>query len=256
MRLAQSVCGTSKLIMILVLLIFFFLGAVLSYIWTMGFYATQEYRLPSQTSLTIENLHFPLEDATFFNVTVLNPSYSPSEAKIERIKVYTIDGEVHVVTSASPNLPLTLAPGESQIIKVFWDWSNYAGQIVEVSVIIDKGSGPVAQVGTPQMTLNVFDILFFNTTATSFYFNVTVQNAAVSAADVDIDLVSVYVEDQNINIPDVVPPLPQALEPNSTVLLTCPWNWNDYQGKNVTITVYTTQGFKASSTEKTVPSIP
>jgi len=354
-QLAQNVKGISKLAMILLLIIFFLLGAVFSYIWTMGFYAPQEFKLPSQTNLTIEDVQFYAENATVFDVTVLNPSYSPSDAKIERIKVSTNDGKVYLITSASPTLPLTLAPGETQTIKGFWDWGNYTGQTVEVSVIIAEGSWPSVQaetafmnltvtsvnfepsvtvtrfnvtvesmrspisvdiskifvngaevvnvtptlpytlnpnasitftlhrdwtdlqnktvsvavqtkqgyvayktVSAPQVKLNVSNIAFFNTTATSFYFNVTIQNSATPSAKLDINLITVHVEGQNITISGVFPSLspPLTLEPNASVLLMCPWNWNDYQGKNVTVTVYTVQGFKASSTEITVPSIP
>ena len=354
MRLAQNIMGISKLALILLMFISFLLGATLSYIWTMGFYAPGEFNLPSQPNLAIENVQFDVENAAFFNVTVLNPSYS-SDAKIEQIKVSTEDGTVHSVTSTSPPLPFTLPPGESRIITSFWNWGNYAGQTVEVYVLVAEGSGSAAQAKTtfmnltvtdvifepsvtatrfnitvesmgssisvdinkiavdgaevmnvtptlpfqlnpdasatftlhhdwtdlqnktfsiaveteqgyiayknvlgPLVKLDVFDILFFNTTATSFYFNITVQNLELSAAKIDISLITVYVEEQNITITlkeeDVAPTLPQTLEPNSTVIFTCSWDWSAYEGTTATVTAHTIQGFK-SSTETTVQNL-
>jgi hypothetical protein len=351
-KLAQDFKGISRLLMLLLLIAFFLLGAILSYVWTMGFYAPSEYNLPSETSVTIENVQFTPEDATFFNVTLLNPSYSPSDAVIDRIKVSTDDGNVHSITSTSPTLPITLVPGKSQTIHSFWNWTRYVDQTVDVYVLIVGGSGPAIQAKTPFMNLTVTDIIFepsvtstrfnvtvqsmrspvsvdiseitvngvavtdiaptlpyrlnpnasrtftlhhdwadlqnqtvsvlvqtiqgyeafkivtgpqvkldisdiqfFNTTATAFYFNVTVQNSAVPPASVDINLVTVYVEGQNITIGTVTPNLPQALPSNSTLLLTCTWDWNQFKGKDAIFIVYTAQGFK-SLTEKTIPNTP
>jgi len=353
-KLARNPKGISRLATMLLLIVFFLLGAVFSYIWTMGFYAPNEFKLPSQTSVTIEDVKFFAEDATFFNVTVLNPSYSRSDAMVDRIQVSTSDGKVHSVASTLPELRLSLAPGTLQTIKSFWNWGNYTGQTVDVFVLIVGGSGPAVEARTPFMNLavtnvifepsvtstsfnitvasalspvsvdideivvngagvanvtptlpyqlnpnasvsftlyrdwtdlqnktvsvtvrtkqgyvayksvtsprvilNVSDIVFFNTTATSFYFNLTIQNSAESAARVDINKITVFVEGQNITIGDgdVVPALPQTLEPNSAVQLTCTWDWSPFKGKNATITVDTVQGFKASK-EATVQSTP
>jgi len=353
-KLARDLRGISKIAFMLSLIVFFLLGAVFSYVWTMGFYVSKEFNLPSQTSMTIEDVKFFAEDPTFFNITVLNPSYSSSGATIDRIKVSTSDGKVHSVVSTLPPLPSTLAPGKSQTIKSFWDWGNYTGETVDMYVLIVSGSGPavqaktafmnltvtnvnfepsitsasfnvtVASVGSPvsvdiseifvngakltnatptlpyrlnpnasvtfilyrdwtdlqnetvsvsvqtkqgyvayrsvtapQVKLDVSDLVFFNTTATSFYFNVTVQNSASSAAKIDINKITAFFDGQNITMgaTDVVPALPQTLDPNSTVVLTCAWDWSLFTGTNVTVAVYTVQGFKTSK-EATIPDLP
>jgi len=355
-QLTQNIKGFSKLAVILLILISFLLGAILSYIWTMGYYAPNEFNLPNQTSVTIEGMPaFFAENATYFNITVLNPSYSPTEAKIELIKAITGDGKVHIIDSTSPPLPLTLAPGKSQIIQSFWNWGNYTGQTIDVYVLIADGSGPAVQVKTafmnltvssvilepavtssrfnvtvesmsspvsvdisnifvngveitgvtptlpyslspntaatftlnrdwknlqnqpvsvmvqtkqgyvaygstvgPQVKLNFSNIVFFNTTETSFYFNMIIQNAGTPPAKQDIDLITLNVGGQTIliGIGDVVPPLPQTIEPDTSLPFTCTWNWSSHQSENATITVYTVQGFTATSAETTIPSIP
>lgn len=354
MKLTQNLRGMSKLILVLLLIIFFFLGAFLSYVWTMGFYAPSEFNLPSQANLTIENVQFYPEQPSFFNMTVLNPSYSAADAKIEQINVHTSDGRSYAIDTTLPELSsLSIAPGKFETIKSFWNWANYTGQEVDVYVILAKGSGPAVEVRTafmnftltnivfePSITSTRFNItveskgspvsvdidritvngaevnnttpalpykldpnatatftlyrnwadmqntavtvaaetsqgyvalkaitapevkpvisnvVFFNMT-TSFIFNITIQNSAVPPIKLDIDSIGVYVEGQNITITDgsVNPALPKTLDPGSSLLLTCTWDWSPFAGKNTTITVYTAQGFK-TSTETTIPNIP
>ena len=349
MTLAWNLKGISKLAFLLLMVIFFLLGGIFSYIYTMGFYAPGEFNVPSH-SLAIEDVHFSPENAFVFNVTVLNPSYSASDAIIDRIKVSTNDGILHSVDFTLPELPLPLASGESRTIRGNWDWGNYTGQTVDVYVLVVDGSGSAVKVKTasmnltitsvifqpsvtsnsfdvavksagspasvdinkiivngaevgnvnpalpyqlnpnstvtftldrnwvdlqnktvsvavqtkqgfaaykdrtaPQVKLNLSSIQFFNTTSTAFYFNMTIQNSVIPPARVDINSITVYVEGQNFTIGTIDPSLPQASESNSTLFLMCTWDWSQFRGKNVTVTVYTAQGFK-SSTEAAIPN--
>ena len=354
MKLTQNLRGMSKLMLLLLLIIFFFVGAFLSYVWTMGFYAPNEFNLPSQANLTIENVQFYPEQPSFFNMTVLNPSYSAADAKIEQIIVHTSDGKSYAIDTTSPELSsLSIAPGKFETIKSFWNWANYTDQEVDVYVILASGSGPAVEVKTAFMNLTLTDIVFepsitstrFNITVesrgslvsvdidkitvngaevnnttpalpykldpnatvtftlhrnwadlqnsavaiaiktiqgyvalktikapevkpvisnvvfynmtTSFFFNITIQNSAVPPVKLDIDSIGVYVEGQNVTITNgsVSPALPLTLDPSSTRLLTCTWDWSPFAGKNATITVYTAQGFK-TSTGTAIPNIP
>jgi len=143
MRLIHDVKGISKLIFILLLLVSFIVGALLSYIWTMGYYASLEFHLPSQKNITIENVEFfSVENVTFFNVTILHPSYSPStDVEIKQITVSTDDGLLHSPTATDPQLPQPLARGSSLTVKSFWNWANYTGQTVNVIAFVADGSG-------------------------------------------------------------------------------------------------------------------
>jgi len=40
--------------LIILLLLAFVVGATLSYVWTMGYYASSEFQLPEKTNITIE----------------------------------------------------------------------------------------------------------------------------------------------------------------------------------------------------------
>jgi hypothetical protein len=147
MRLFQSKRGISSVALILLLLISFIIGAVLSYMWTIGYYVSSEYSLPSQANITIENVQFSPENTTLFNVTVLNPSYS-SNVTIEQIKVETItDGNIHDVVTTM--LPFKLSRGTSQTFTCIWNWGNYTGHALNVIVLLSEGSGATLKASTP-----------------------------------------------------------------------------------------------------------
>lgn len=243
MRLSRNARGMSKLILILLLLISFVLGAFLSYLWTMGFYSPLEYNLPEQANVTVENVQFFPEDATSFNVTVLNPSYS-SDVVIEQIKVETPDGELH--TTTSPSLPIQLARGASQTLKSYWSWGNYTGQNVRVHVHVLKGTGSNLQTRTPFMNFTVTSVNLDPSVSVN-HFNITVQNAG-SATSVNITRVLVNGAEVPTT-PALTPPyeLTNASDapPTSFMLMQ---NWIDLQGKTVTIEVQTPQGYTAYKT--------
>lgn len=247
MQLTQNLKGISKLAFLLLLVVFFLLGAIVSYIWTMGFYAPGEFNLPSQTNMTIEDVKFLAENATFFNVTVLNPSYSKSDAVIDRIKVSTNDGKVHSIVSTSPPMPLTLAPGKSQTIQSYWNWGNYTGQTVDVYVLIIGGSGPAIQANTAFMNFSITSVNLDPSVSVN-HFNITVQNAGSSTS---VNIKKILVNGSEVStVPNLT--LPYALTnasdavPVSFMLMK---NWTDLQGKTVVIEVQTSEGYTAYKTE-------
>lgn len=150
MRLLQSTDGVSKLIFIISLLVALIVGATLSYVWTMGYYASEEYKLPEKTTLSIEAVEFSAQDTTFFDIVILNPSYSPSSVNVTQIAIST-DGVVLQNVEALPSLPYPLNTGSSQTFKGFWNWANHTGQIIKIVVFVADGSGATAQVRCPTL---------------------------------------------------------------------------------------------------------
>lgn len=240
MKLTQNISGISRLVLLLLLIIFFFIGALLSYVWTMGFYAPNEFNLPSQANLTIENVQFFPEQPSFFNMTVLNPSYSAADSKIEQINVHTADGKSYAVGTTSPELPsLSIAPGKFETIKSFWNWANYTNQKVDVYVILASGSGPAVEVETAFMNLTVTDV-FFEPSITSTRFNITVESKG-SPVSVDINEITV----NGVEVNNTTPTLPYKLDPNATTTFTIRRDWADLQNTTVAIAVKTIQGYMA-----------
>jgi len=247
MRLIHEVKGVSKLILILLLLVSFIIGALLSYIWTMGFYASQEFHLPSKANVTIEKVELYAENATFFDVTVLNPSYSRSSVAIEQFKVSTNDGSLHKVTNTQPSLPSILAPGNSQTFKAYWNWGNYAGQTLNVILLIADGSGATLQKRTPFMNLTIASVNF-DPTVSATNFTVTVQSMGSQAF---MNITRVTLNGAGVS---ASPLLPYTLEANSSATFKLARAWSDLQGKNATLRVETLQGFTAEKSQ-VVPEV-
>jgi len=247
MRLIHDVKGISKLILILLLLVSFIVGALLSYIWTMGGYAPSERHLPSQANVTIESVDFYAENATFFNVTLLNPSYSPSAVAIEQILVATNDGLLHKVTNTLPSLPSELAPSNSQTFKAYWNWADYTGQSVNVIAFVAEGSGPTFKKITPFMNLTIASVNF-DPSVSATNFTVTVQSTG-SQTFMNITRITLNGEEVAVS-----PLLPNTLDVNASATFTLTRTWSDLQGKNAIVNVETLQVFTAHQSQ-VVPEV-
>jgi len=85
-------------------------------------------------------------------------------------------------------------------------------------------------------------------------FNVTVQNSEFYIMPVNLTNINLVLENetiQSINGTETTPQLPYKLEPNSTITFICPWDWSDYQGKNVTIIIWSVENYTTKFTKVT-----
>jgi hypothetical protein len=251
MRLIRNAIGISKLILILLLLISAIVGAVLTYVWTEGYYQSIGFRILETATVTITNVAFDSQDPTFFNVSLLNPSISPSSVTVTRIMVSTEDEILHNVTTVIPQLPVKLSISKSKTFKCIWNWTDYTGEDIKVHVVVADGSGSNLEKTIPLVKLTITDVVFDSTISLT-RFNVTVQNSASSAIDVDVAGIIVNVNEtaQEINVTN--PELPYTLTKDSTVTFVCSWNWTDYQNMTAEVTVRTLQQFE-TSTSKEIP---
>lgn len=251
MQLIHDVKGISKIILIFLLLVAFALGALLSYVWTMGFYAPSEFHNPSRATIVLQDVTFDAQDASFVDVTVLNPSYSPSNALISRIEARTKDdGLLHDISVTSPQIPYLLGRGESQTFRCYWDWANYpgiklppsTGKNIEIHILLVDDMGEIAVVAKPFMSLSVTDASF-NSAVSATSFNVTVQNLGTSVTYVNVTSITLDVA-EDISATAITPSLPYGLAPGApAVTFTVPWDWTAYRNQTVTITVRTRQGY-------------
>jgi hypothetical protein len=258
MRLIQDVKGVSRLFFVLALIVSFIIGALLSYTWAMGYYAPQEFRLPSGANCTVENVAFDPQNTSYFNVTVLNPSYSPSNVTVSKILARTTDdNRVHEINGSSPIIPYVLQQGVSQTFKCGWNWANYTGiklpytdAPVEILVFVKSGSGATFETKKPYVLLYIAD-LAFNSTKSVDYFEITVKNGDSSVTYVNITSVSVSLGNITSNM--VTPSLPYGLAPgDAPVTFRVSWNWAAYQNQTVTVGVHTLQGYLHYRT-RTIP---
>ena len=238
-------------------------GALLSYMWVVGYYENLNIRTPEESDVTITNATFLPRDTSLFNVTIFNPSYSPLDAVITRIAASTDDGLIHNVNTTDPALPYTLSkatrdfPG-LQTFECSWNWANYTGEEVGIVAFVADGSGPTLQAETPFIDLRITDVRF-NSTISATHFNVTAQNHMSSAtcnATVDVTEISVTVEDGfKPNITEIAPALPWTLNPSESQNFMCTWDWTRYQNTSVTVAVYTSQGYMCYATKTTPPPV-
>jgi hypothetical protein len=251
MKLVRNVKAISKLLFVLLLLAALIVGAVLSYLWVMGYYVTLDLVYPKDITVNITDYAFDPQNTSYFNVTIQCPtSYKSKEtANITRITVSTEGGLLHDMNGTEPLLPYKFQrKGESQTFKCLWNWANYTGQTIRIIAFVAVGSGPTFEAKTPLVNLRITDVRF-NSTISVTYFNMTVQNSPSSVTYVNITGVSIDREPippENLSIP-----LPHALNPDESVALKCMWNWTNYQNKSVTVAVRTLQGYMNYATVMT-----
>lgn len=251
MRLTRSARALSRFSLVLLLLVAMIIGALLSYLWVIGYYESLDIRVPEVATVTITNATFVPQNATYFNVTLLNPSFSPSDAKITKIAVSTEDGVLHRVKEAYPSLPYRLGRASFETFRCSWNWGNYTGETVQIIVFVDDGSGATFTKATPLVDLKI--TVAFNPAISVKHFNMTLQNSVSSATYVNVTGISMdgkMVPPENVTLP-----LPYTLHPDESISLTCTWNWTDYQGKNVTIAAHTLQGYVAYHTQAAPPPV-
>ncbi|MEA2089297.1 MAG: hypothetical protein U9O89_00850 [Thermoproteota archaeon] len=183
-----------------------------------------------------------------FNVTVQN---SPKSAITLNItEILAIPPIENVTPSLLNSYPL--APGENISFTCKWNWT----QVVEATITIETLQGYKAKYGTGELHKAIITIsdVYFNKVDTD-HFNVTVWNQPESPESthyVNITRTAVIAAngtqlhqiETNVNV-----------NQNSSVTFRCPWEWRDYRNKNVTITVYTKQGFVCSYKTVTPPSV-
>jgi len=254
MRLIRNVRGISRLWLIFLLLSALVIGALMSYLWVMGWYVTLRVRPPGTTVVDVESVGFNPQNTTSFNVTLLHPSFSRSDyAFVTRLLVLTRDGVVDDL-DVEPSLPYKLPVTENKTFEVRWNWANYTGENIGVVVFVVDGSGATFQAQTPFVNL-VVDANF-NSTISVNRFNMSILNSELSATDVNVTSVAINgetVPPQNLTINGEPISFPYALPRNESLSFTCLWNWTNYQGRNVTIAVQTLQGYVRYYTPPTLP---
>ena len=241
-RLLKKVEAISRLSLILLMLGCIVFGAALSYVWVMGIF----YNVPLETvDLCITDVNFPAEDARRFNVTVLNPSYSISDAEITGIGFTVEDSEkFYEVSEVDPSLPFTLERGHSQTFICDKNWGDFAGKTITVHVIVNNASGPNFAYKTSPVRLTVSP--YFRAEETVERFNLTVTNSVDSVINLTVSEILVgglVVEKETVS-----PEIPYVLAPGENVTFVCDWKWAKLGGDYVNVTVNTEEGYKARAT--------
>ncbi len=250
MKIIRNLKAISKLLLILLLLLAMIIGSIFSYLLVVGYYINLDIRVPENTTLSVIDVSLNMQNVETFNITILNPTYSPTEAKITEISVATEDDEVHTISSMNPQLPYELYKGEEETFICNWNWGDYAGEILKVIIIVEDGSGAVYEIETASVGLEISSALF--TTTDTQHFNVTIRNPASSASDLNVTKITVTMENGTaFQVREIIPSIPKMLLVDTSITFVCSWNWTYYRGLNATINVYTAQGYAFHRTEIT-----
>lgn len=246
----RSKKALGSLSLIILLLIAAIIGGVISYLWVTGYYMSLKANIPNEGIVAITNLSFNPENATAFNVTLLNPSYSPSKNVGVAAIGYEGSNEniIHVVQGCLPALaPFNLTRGTSQTFTCVGNLTGYVNQTLVVSVYVMNGSGATSFIKIPYTKLLVSKIDFNSTTGVN-NFKITLRNAPLSAANLTITTIGFY-KQPVINNTFITPRLPYTLAPNKTVTLLVNQSWFSYAttGGSFPFVVSTKEGYTNSS---------
>ena len=121
MKLTRNMKAISKLLLILLLLTALTIGAILSYLWVIGYYVSFDRVSPEGITVNITGYAFDYQNTSYFNVTIQCPtSYKSKEtANITRIMVSPREGDLYDEINTDPPLSYKFQhKGESQIFRL------------------------------------------------------------------------------------------------------------------------------------------
>jgi len=247
MHIQSDTKAISAFILLILLLCSLVFGALLSYLWVMASF----YNMPeNRTLLLVEEVAFPATNARFFNVTILNPSNSATDANITAIHLIVKEsGETYNVTATDPSLPFWLHRGRRQTLKCERNWSPLAGETVRIEPVAADTSTVSLTIAVPETELLV--AATFDPSESVQYFNLSVTNSPQSEVNLTISEVFVF----GMSVENVSPSLPltNPLPPGNTEMLQCNWDWKSMGGLSVNITVKTLEGFESTYTTEQLP---
>jgi hypothetical protein len=219
--------------MVLLILASLIIGALISYMWVMAAF----WNMPQNvTTMVVEDVAFPSNDFTYFNVTVINPSNSISDLNLTAFKV--IDeaaNKTYDVPSTDPSVPFNMTIGTRQTFTCYQNWGDFAGESVRIQPVAGSTSVLSKEYIPPQAKLVISG---FNASENIQHFNLTVQNHPLSLMNLTISEITVG----GVPVTNTTPALPLILSKGEGQIFQVERNWGTLTGQNVTILVRTAEG--------------
>ncbi|MGQ9537974.1 MAG: hypothetical protein ACUVTE_00070 [Candidatus Bathycorpusculaceae bacterium] len=195
MRINANIKGLSTLTVILIVIVSAIIGGIISYAFTIAYYT----KIPEKTAIAVTGIYIDKENVQSFNVSILNPSYSPADATISRIAV-SLKGETQLydVTEMEPSIAdgLVVPVGASlniTCLKIRKDSSNitfgefvsnFAGKTIIVHVFSSDSSAANMESTLPLVKLDI--ATDFNPKISFKKFNITLTNALNSEVNLTV----------------------------------------------------------------------
>jgi len=193
-----------------------------------------------------------------FNVTIKNNQRSAINLTLTKILInrMLIENVSRLSDDQNVTFPIDAVAGDSISLRCFYNWETFKNPTIRV----ETSEGYYAEISpnaTASVLLLITDVVFNETNPNEV--SITVENSGVSSTRVDVsDIVLTYDNGTKYHINGSLssPSFPYPLETNSNVTFRCVWPWRDYRDKNVSVTVYTRQGYTpVSEIVKTPPEI-
>ena len=234
LHMKRHTMAVSTILTVILILIAAIVGALVAYMWTMApFYLEPE----NAVDLIVTDTNFPVNNAAYFNVTVMNPSHSVSAANITDIYITAPGFNRTSVTDSNPELPLMLDRGTTQTINCSLLWGDLAGKLVTVHVVTANNTGAERSVQTQDVRLGLNT--FFNASQSINYFNISVTSIS---SPINLSLSRILVDFYPLNNTNLNTTLP-VIQQGQTIGLTCYFRWEGFV--NPLIRVETTEGYVA-----------
>jgi len=251
MHMHSDLKGLSTLMVILLIIIAVIIGGIISYAFTIAAYVNV--KVPEGTTLVITGFYFDKENATSFKISVLNPSYSPTEATIYGVAL-SLKGENQLFYIAKTEPPIengvVIPSGESlnitcsEIIKddttvpLGEFVGEFAGKDIIVHIFSSDSSASNLEITLPFVKLYIFPTFIPEVSLKKF--NITLVNDAISAINLTIKKITV----SNIAVGEMTPDAnvqPVTITIGKSLHINFNGSW---QGVEKTIiTVFTEQGY-------------
>jgi len=244
LRLKKEIKAISTLLVILLVLVSLIVGGLLSYMWVISSY----YYESSGTDLIITDALFPLDQAGYFNLTVMNPSHS-STTNITDIYIKAADNTtVQAVTHIyRETLPITIERATSKKIVCVENWSPFAGKSITVGITTSDNTGASKTVITQFVGLETTTDI--NPLVSSKQFNITVTNPSNSTLNLTLSNVLI----NQVPVLNATPTLPLNLTVGSRVKVQCVF---DFEGlSDPVIRVETAEGYYADLSTNVVTDL-
>ena len=266
--------AVSTLTLIILIVASAIVGGIISYMLTIAHYVEVGYNIPENTNcLVITNVYIRPENAKFFSLTVLNPSFSISDVNITKIAINVDNStELYEITTTQPSIEngIIVPRGKEMDIRCSFvkvrdkeiTWGEFAyrfaGHFITIHVFSPDASAPLKTVRLPYVNLKV--IPSFRPDLTFERFNVTLTNNANSETNLTITGISLVEPKANFTIrqmllktipKNITPSTPYTLKPGETQTFTCELNWLGITETKISIS--TEEGYVISHNETNIP---
>ena len=205
-----------------------------------GFTSTpQTARTPAKYAAHINDVHFDLNDLGTFSVNITNRAYSMLTVNVTTIEINQ---------SATGITPSLIAPGTNATFTCTFNWSSLTGQNVNIKAHLMYGSTEIQVIYSLKLPyLEITNATFINLPPETPNVNLTVKNTEFSKLNATI--VNVLISNGTTPLL-VIGSSGYQINAGSELVIACSWNWIPYTGKDITVTMTTTDGFQVSATFK------